>query len=61
VEIIVQVNSRVRGRVSLEAGLDREELEERALADPKIAKLLEGQRVVKVIVVPDKLVNVVVG
>jgi leucyl-tRNA synthetase len=61
VEIIVQVNGRVRGRVSVEAGLGREELEERALADPKIVKLLEGQRVVKVIVVPDKLVNVVVG
>jgi leucyl-tRNA synthetase len=61
VEIIVQVNGRVRGRVVVEAGLDREELEERALADPKIAKLLEGKRIVKVIVVPDKLVNVVVG
>ena len=40
---------------------DKEELAERVLADPKIAKLLDGQRVVKRIVVPDKLVNVVVG
>jgi leucyl-tRNA synthetase len=50
----------VKGRVRVEAGLDREELAERVLADPKIAKLLDGQRVVKKIVVPDKLVNVVV-
>ena len=60
VEIVLQVNGRVKGRVRVEAGLDREELAERVLADPKIAKLLDGQRVVKKIVVPDKLVNVVV-
>ncbi|MGH9679316.1 MAG: leucine--tRNA ligase [Candidatus Acidiferrales bacterium] len=61
VEIVVQVNGRVKGRVSVDAGLGQEELAARALADPKIAKALEGQRVVKKIVVPDKLVNVVVG
>ena len=61
VEIVVQFNGRVRGKVSVEAGLDIAGLETRALADAKIAKLLEGKRIVKVIVVPDKLVNVVVG
>jgi leucyl-tRNA synthetase len=60
VEIVVQINGRVRGKVSVEAGLDKDELLERALTDTKIAKLLEGQRVVKTIAVPDKLVNVVV-
>jgi leucyl-tRNA synthetase len=57
-EIVVQINGRVRGKVSVEAGLEKDDLEKRVLADPKIAKLLEGLRVVKVIVVPDKLVNV---
>ena len=61
VEIVVQVNGRVKGRMLVEAGLDKDELEKRVLSDPKIAKLLEGKRVIKVIVVPDKLVNVVVG
>jgi len=61
VEIVVQVNGRVKGRVSVEAGLDRRELEERVLSDPKIARLLDGQRIAKNIVVPDKLVNVVLG
>jgi len=61
VEIVVQVNGRVKGKVSIEAGLDRDELTERVLSDPKIVKLLEGRRAVKIIAVPDKLVNVVVG
>ena len=43
------------------AGRVKAELEKRVLSDPKIAKLLEGKRIIKVIVVPDKLVNVVVG
>jgi leucyl-tRNA synthetase len=61
VEIVVQMNGRVKGRLTVEAGLDKAALEKRALADPKIAQLLNGQRVVKVIVVPDKLVNIVVS
>ncbi len=60
VEIVVQMNGRVQGKVSVEAGLDKDALEERVLADAKI-KICEGQGIVKVIVVPDKLVNVVVG
>jgi leucyl-tRNA synthetase len=61
VEIVVQVNGRVKGRMLVEAGLDKEALAERVLADPKIAQLLDGQRVVKRVAVPDKLVNLVVG
>ncbi|MBZ5643760.1 MAG: leucine--tRNA ligase [Acidobacteriia bacterium] len=61
VEVVVQINGRVKGKVSVEAGLDRDELVERVKSDPKIAKLLEGVRVAKVIAVPDKLVNFVVG
>jgi leucyl-tRNA synthetase len=61
VEIVVQMNGRVKGRMLVEAGLDKEALQQRALNDPKIAQFLNGQRVVKVIVVPDKLVNLVVS
>jgi leucyl-tRNA synthetase len=60
VEIVVQFNGRVKGRVLVEAGLDQEALADRVLSDPKIAQLLNGQRIVKRIVVPDKLVNLVV-
>ena len=59
VEIVVQIKGRVKGKISLAAGLSKEELEKQALADARIAQLLDGQRVIKVIVVPDKLVNVV--
>jgi len=61
VEIVVQVKGRVKGKVSVAAGLDKDELEKQVMSDSRIAKLLEGQRVVKVIVVPDKLINVVTG
>jgi leucyl-tRNA synthetase len=61
VEIVVQVNGRVKGKVPVEAGLDKDELEKRVRSDPRIAKLLDGLRTRKVIVVLDKLVNLVVG
>jgi leucyl-tRNA synthetase len=61
VEIVVQVKGRVKGKICVAAGLDKDELEKQVMSDSKIAKLLEGQRVIKVIVVPDKLVNVVTG
>jgi len=61
VEIVIQINGRVRGKICVDAGLPEEELAERAFADPKIEQLLRGARVVKRVVVPDKLVNVVVA
>ncbi len=60
VEIPVQVNGKLRSRIRAAAGAPREELERLALADDKIRALVEGKQIVKIIVVPDKLVNVVV-
>jgi leucyl-tRNA synthetase len=59
VEVVAQINGRVRGKVLVESGLSEEELKMQVLSDSKIAKLLDGQHVVKIVVVPDKLVNVV--
>jgi leucyl-tRNA synthetase len=59
-EIVVQINGRVRGHVVAEAGVADEELVRRALADPKTASFLEGKQIVKTVVVPNKLVNIVV-
>jgi leucyl-tRNA synthetase len=50
----------VRGRVYVAFGTSRETLEKHAMGDAKIQPLLDGKQVVKVIVVPDKLVNIVV-
>jgi leucyl-tRNA synthetase len=59
VEVVVQVNGRVRARLKVEAGLSEEELVPKALA--VVAPHINGKRVVKRIVVPDKLVNLVVA
>jgi leucyl-tRNA synthetase len=59
-EIVLQVNGKVRGRMAAPFGTPAAELEKRALADPKVQPFIVGKQVVKVIVVPDKLVNIVV-
>jgi leucyl-tRNA synthetase len=59
-EVPVQVNGRLRGRLVVPAGLGREELERLALTDDNVTRHTTGKTVVKVIVVPGKLVNVVV-
>ena len=60
VTVVVQFNGKVREKEDFPAGLSKEELQERVFALPSVQKRLEGVEVVRVIVVPDKLVNVVV-
>jgi leucyl-tRNA synthetase len=59
-ELVCQVNGKVRDRVQAPTGAPREELEKLALAAQGVQAHLNGHQVVKVIVVPDKLVNIVV-
>ena len=59
VEYPIQVNGKVRSRITVPADAAREAIEAAALADEKIAALLEGAAPRKVIVVPGKMVNVV--
>jgi leucyl-tRNA synthetase len=59
--IVVQVNGKVRDKFTAAAGTPREELENQARALPGIRKWTEGRRVVKVITVPDKLINLVIA
>jgi len=59
-EVVIQVNGKLRGRIFVDFGTPRETLEQLALGDAKVQALLDGKHVVKVIVVPDKLVNIVV-
>jgi len=60
VEIPVQINGKLRGRVMVAAGSDAAAIEQAAREDPKIADLLAGKTVRKVVVVPGKLVNFVI-
>ena len=55
-----QVNGKVRDRVSAPTGAGRERLEELCLATRGVKSHVDGHQIAKVIVVPDKLVNVVV-
>ncbi|HMD72128.1 MAG TPA: class I tRNA ligase family protein, partial [Bryobacteraceae bacterium] len=59
-EIVVQVNGKLRGRFSAPFGTAAPELEARAKADEKVQPFLAGKQVVKIVTVPDKLVNIVV-
>lgn len=59
-EIVVQVNGKVRGRVQASFGAPQDEIKQLALDNDKVQPFLEGKQVVKTIVVPDKLVNIVV-
>ncbi len=60
VEVVVQVNGKLRDKMLVPKGTAVEELEARARANERVVPQLEGKTVVKVIAVPDKLVNIVV-
>ncbi|CZR98038.1 MULTISPECIES: leucine--tRNA ligase [unclassified Clostridioides] len=60
IEVVVQVNGKVRGKLTVNSNISKEEMEKVALEDEKIKGLVEGKTIVKVVAVPKKLVNVVV-
>lgn len=60
IEVVVQVNGKVRSKIMVSSSATREEQQETAFADEKIKGLITGKTIVKVINVPQKLVNIVV-
>jgi leucyl-tRNA synthetase len=60
IEIPVQINGKLRGRIVVPADAPEDVIHERALAEARIKATLNGKQIVKVIVVPNKLVNIVV-
>jgi leucyl-tRNA synthetase len=60
IELVVQVNGKLRGHVRVPATATREQIEALALADAGVQKFLNGQKPKKVVVVPGRLVNIVV-
>jgi leucyl-tRNA synthetase len=60
VELVVQVNGKLRGRVQLPAGAQRQIAVDAALADPDVRRFIAGKEVRRAVHVPDKLVNLVV-
>ena len=57
---MVQVNGKLRAHLMAPFGTSQDILRQRALDEPKVQQFVNGKQVVKVIVVPDKLVNIVV-
>jgi leucyl-tRNA synthetase len=60
VELVAQVNGKVRSRMQVPRGLSEREALKRALADEAVKKFLDGKKVKKVVYVPDRLINLVV-
>jgi leucyl-tRNA synthetase len=61
VELMVQVNGKLRSKISVAAEADKDTIEAMARADDNVAKFIEGKEVRKVIVVPGRLINIVVA
>ncbi len=61
VEIVVQVNGRLRSRIKVPRDASKEDIESQALHDENVQRHTEGKRIVKVIYVPGRLINIVVG
>jgi len=60
IEIVVQVNGKVKSKIMVDAKVSKEEMEMQAKADERVAEAIGGKNIVKVIAVPGKLVNIVV-
>jgi leucyl-tRNA synthetase len=61
IELVVQVNGKVRAKLMIPAGLPEDEVKQKALDDPKIKPLADEGKIKKVFVIRGKLVNIVVG
>ena len=61
VDVVIQINGRVRGRMRVDSGLGEEELVELAMKDPRIEPLVRAMPILKRVVVPNRLVNLVIS
>ncbi len=60
VKLMLQVNGKLRGEIQVALGAERETIESLALADTNVQRFVEGQTIKKIIIVPNRLVNIVV-
>jgi leucyl-tRNA synthetase len=58
--LVVQVNGKIRSRIEAEKDTPKDKLSELALADEKVRKFIGDSKIVKVVVIPESLVNIVV-
>ncbi|GAB64118.1 MAG: leucine--tRNA ligase [Candidatus Jettenia sp.] len=60
IEIVIQINSKVRSRLSVPVDMNNDELRRCVLDDERIIALLDGKKIINTVIVPKKLVNIVV-
>jgi leucyl-tRNA synthetase len=60
IEIVFQVNGKIRSKTMVPSSITRDDMEKAALADARIQEFIQGKEIVKVVAVPGKLVNVVI-
>lgn len=60
IEIAIQINSKIKGKISIPTDIENSKLEELVLADEKIKNLLKGNAAKKIIIIPNRLVNIIV-
>ena len=60
IEIAVQINGRIKEKINIAGDSSKEEMEKIAVENDKIKALTEGKNIVKIIAVPNKLINIVV-
>ena len=61
IDMVIQVNGKLRSKISVDATMDRDTIQQLALADEKVQGFISDMAVRKVIVVPNKLINIVVS
>src|SRR5690606_4188404 len=61
VEFVVQVNGKLRARLPMARGIAEADARGQALADPNVRRFIDGADVRKVVFVPDRLINIVIG
>lgn len=59
IEIVIQVNGKVRSRINVQRNIGKQDVEQMALSDDKVKDFLKDMKIVKTIVIPGKLVNIV--
>ena len=60
IEIVIQINGKVREHVKVPVGLSKADLEKLAPTLPRVNELTAGKKIIKIIAVPNKLINIVV-
>ena len=61
IDMVIQVNGKLRSKMTIDASMDRDTIQQLALADDKVQSFITDMAVRKIIVVPNKLVNIVVS